>query len=328
MPAVDLKLERQSWPMRGVFTISRGSRTEQEVLLVGLDDGSFQGRGECVPYKRYGESFESVMAEIESLRGSLSAGLDREALQELLPAGAARNGLDCALWDLEAKRSGKRAWELAGIPVPEGVVSAYTLSLDTPEKMGEAAKANAQRPLLKLKLAGPEDLDRVRAVRANAPNSTVIVDANEGWSLLQYRDLAPKLADLGVALIEQPLHADMDDALLGEDRPVPLCADESCHDRASLPKLKGKYDIANIKLDKTGGLTEALALKEAALAEGYGIMIGCMMATSLAMAPAMLLAQGADYTDLDGPLWIAEDNQPAIAFSGSVMAPPEAALWG
>ncbi len=328
MPAVELKLERQSWPMRGVFTISRGSRTEQEVLLVELNDGQHRGRGECVPYKRYGESFESVTAEIESLRGSLSAGLDRAALQELLPAGAARNGVDCALWDLEAKRSGKRAWDLAGMPAPEGIVTAYTLSLDTPEKMGEAAKANAERPLLKLKLAGPEDLDRVRAVRENAPGATVIVDANEGWSLQQYRDLSPKLADLGIAMIEQPLHAEMDDHLLGEDRPVPLCADESCHDRASLPALKGKYDMVNIKLDKAGGLTEALALKQAAEAEGYRIMIGCMMATSLAMAPAMLLARGADFTDLDGPLWIAEDNQPALAFSGSVMSPPEAALWG
>ena len=328
MTALELHQEKQSWPMRGVFTISRGSRTEQEVLNVTLTGGGSRGRGECVPYKRYGETFDSVMAEIESLRGSLAAGLDRQTLQDLLPAGAARNGLDCALWDLEAKIAGKRVWELAGLPAPEGIVSAYTLSLDTPEKMGQAAAEHAARPLLKLKLAGPEDLERVRAVRANAPQSEIIVDANEGWDLEDYRKLAPELAVLKVALIEQPLHADKDEALRGEPRPVALCADESCHDRASLPALLGKYDLVNIKLDKTGGLTEALAVKQAAQDAGFRIMVGCMMATSLAMAPAMLIAEGADYVDLDGPLWIAEDQQPAIAFEGSRMAAPEAQLWG
>jgi L-alanine-DL-glutamate epimerase-like enolase superfamily enzyme len=328
MGALELRQEKLSWPMKGVFTISRGSRTEQEVLLVELSDGQQRGRGECVPYKRYGETFESVMAEIESLRGSLAAGLDRQTLKDLLPAGAARNGLDCALWDLEAKRTGQRVWDIIGLPEPKGIVSAYTLSLDTPEKMGEAAKQHAARPLLKLKLSGPEDLERVRAVRANAPESDIIVDANEGWEIEDYRKLAPELVALRVSMIEQPLHADKDEALRGEPRPVKLCADESCHDRSSLPALKGKYDVVNVKLDKAGGLTEALDLKRAAEAEGYGIMVGCMMATSLAMAPAMLVAAGADYVDLDGPLWLAEDQQPAIAFSGSVMDAPEAALWG
>ena len=328
MGALELRQEKLSWPMKGVFTISRGSRTEQEVLVVELGDGQQRGRGECVPYKRYGETFESVMTEIESLRGSLATGLDRETLRSLLPSGAARNGLDCALWDLEAKRAGKRVWEIIGLPEPKGIVSAYTLSLDTPEKMGQAAKEHAARPLLKLKLSGPEDLERVRAVRANAPESDIIVDANEGWEIEDYRKLAPELADLRVSMIEQPLHADKDEALRGEARPVKLCADESCHDRSSLPALKGKYDVVNVKLDKAGGLTEALDLKRAAEAEGYGIMVGCMMATSLAMAPAMLVAEGADYVDLDGPLWLAEDQQPAIAFSGSIMAAPKAALWG
>jgi len=328
MGALELRQEKLSWPMKGVFTISRGSRTEQEVLVVELSDGQRRGRGECVPYKRYGETFESVMTEIESLRGSLAAGLDRQALKDLLPAGAARNGLDCALWDLEAKQTGRRVWDILGLPEPQGIVSAYTLSLDTPEKMGEAAKENAARPLLKLKLSGPEDLERVRAVRANAPESDIIVDANEGWEIEDYRRLAPELVSLRVSMIEQPLHADKDEALRGEPRPVKLCADESCHDRSSLPALKGKYDVVNVKLDKAGGLTEALDLKRAAEAEGYGIMVGCMMATSLAMAPAMLVAEGADYVDLDGPLWLAEDQQPAIAFSGSIMAAPEAALWG
>jgi len=324
-----LTLTRESWPILGGFRISRGARTAAEVIVATLRDGEAEGRGECVPYARYGESLESVTAQIEGLRGDLEAGrLDRRALQEALPAGAARNALDCAFWDLEAKRAGRRVWELAGLAAPGPVTSAYTLSLDTVEAMGAKAAANAGRPLLKLKLAGPEDLDRVRAVRAAAPAAKLVVDANEGWDLAQYRSLAPALAELAVAMIEQPLHAEADQGLAGEARPVALCADESCHDRGSLPGLVGRYDLVNIKLDKTGGLTEALALKAEAERLGFRVMVGCMLGTSLAMAPAVLPAQGAEVVDLDGPLLLAEDRAPALRFEGSELHPPEASLWG
>ena len=278
-----------------------------------------------MPYARYDETLESVTAQIESLPDDLS----RTALYDLLPAGAAaRNAVDCALWDLEAKRARKRVWDLAGLPAPGPEITAYTLSLDTPEKMQEQAAKNAFRPLLKIKLGTPDDMPRLEAVRAGAPNSTIIVDANEGWSSQVYADLAPHLVRLGVALVEQPLPAGEDDALIGMNRPVPVCADESCHDRASLPKLKGKYDVVNIKLDKTGGLTEALALREAALAEGYKVMVGCMVGSSLAMAPATLVAQGAMVTDLDGPLLLAEDRDTPLVFDEAGVHPPTAALWG
>ena len=246
----------------------------------------------------------------------------------LLPAGAARNAIDCALWDLEAKKAGKRVWELAGLPEPRPEITAYTLSLDTPEAMQAQAAKNAFRPLLKIKLGTPDDMVRLEAVRAGAPKSTIIVDANEGWSAEVYADLAPHLVRLGVALVEQPLPAGEDDALLGMERPVPVCADEACHDRASLSALRGKYDVVNIKLDKTGGLTEALALREAARAEGYGIMVGCMVGSSLAMAPATLVAQGAAVVDLDGPLLLAEDRDHALKFDERGVHPPDAALWG
>lgn len=324
------KLEacRESWPVRGAFTISRGSRTEAQVVVATLREGAHQGRGECVPYTRYGESVDSVLQQIEGLAGEIGSGLDRQALQAALPAGAARNALDCAFWDLEAKRAGKRAWELAGLSEPEPVTSAYTLSLDTPEKMNAAARDNAKRPLLKLKLAGPDDLDRVRAVREGAPKADLIVDANEGWSADIYRDLAPRLVELGVSMIEQPLPVGDDAALGAMDRPVPVCADEACHDRASLAGLKGHYDMINIKLDKAGGLTEALALRTEARDAGFGVMVGCMLATSLAMAPAHLVAQGVQVVDLDGPLLLAEDRESSMRFEGSTLFPPDAALWG
>jgi L-alanine-DL-glutamate epimerase-like enolase superfamily enzyme len=324
-----LTVSRQSFAIRGSFTISRGSRTTAEVVLAELSDGTHAGRGECVPYARYGETVEGVIADIEALRGELEAGrLDRQGLQEALPSGAARNALDCAFWDLEAKAAGKRVWELAGLPAPGPLTTAYTLSLDTPEKMGAAAAANAERPLLKLKLAGPEDLARVEAVRAGAPKAKLIVDANEGWDVEAYKRLAPELARLEVALVEQPLPADADAPLADLPRHVPLCADESCHDRSSLPHLMGRYDLVNIKLDKTGGLTEALALAQAAEAAGFGLMVGCMLATSLAMAPATLPAQRAQVVDLDGPLLLAEDREPPLEITGSSIAPPPAALWG
>ena len=323
-----LRLQKESWPLAGRFAISRGSRTVSEVVLVEIEQDGRIGRGECSPYPRYGESVDGVMAAIEALRGNIESGLGREALQRLLPAGAARNAIDCALWDLEAKLSGKPVWELAGLAKPKPIVTAYTLSLDTAENMGAAAKANAARPLLKLKLAGPADLDRVRSVRENAPNARLIVDANEAWTPELFADLAAKVKGLGVELIEQPFPQSADAALAGLARPVTTCADESCHDRASLAHIAGRYDAINIKLDKTGGLTEALALKEAGRAAGYRLMVGCMLGTSLAMAPALLLAQDAAFVDLDGPLLLARDRAPGLVYTGSQVAPAERSLWG
>lgn len=307
-----------------VFTISRGSRTEAQVLTCVIGDGKATGRGECVPYARYGETLDSVKAQIEGFQGDI----DRETLYDQLPAGAARNAVDCALWDLEAKRSGRRVWELAGLAAPKPEVTAYTLSLDTPEAMQAQAAQHAHRPLLKIKLGTPDDMPRLEAVRAGAPKPQIIVDANEGWSAEIYADLAPHLVRLGVALVEQPLPAGQDDALLGMERPVPVCADESCHDRGSLAGLKGKYDVVNIKLDKTGGLTEALRLREEALAAKYRVMVGCMVGSSLAMAPAVLVAQGAMITDLDGPLLLAEDRQEPLIYDNAGVHPPRAELWG
>ena len=307
-----------------VFTISRGSRTEAKVLTVRVTQGGVTGWGECVPYARYDETLESVTAQIEGLHGDLT----RNGLYDLLPAGAARNAVDCALWDLEAKQAGKRVWELAGLSRPGPQITAYTLSLDEPAQMQAQAEKHAHRPLLKIKLGTPDDMPRLEAVRAGAPNSTIIVDANEGWSAEVYADLAPHLVRLGVALVEQPLPAGQDDALLGMTRPVPVCADESAHDCNSLPKLEGKYDVVNVKLDKTGGLTEALKLRDAALAGGYDVMVGCMVGSSLAMAPATLVAQGAKVVDLDGPLLLGEDREHALKFDHAGVHPPEAELWG
>jgi L-alanine-DL-glutamate epimerase-like enolase superfamily enzyme len=323
-----LTVRSESWPIRGTFTISRGSKTTADVVVVELSRDGTVGRGEAVPYGRYGETVQSVLDQIESLHGALAEGLDRQGLQALLPAGAARNAVDLAFWDLECKLSGRRHWQLAGLPEPGPVTTAFTLSLDSVETMGRKAAENSTRPLLKLKLAGPDDLDRVAAVRRNAPAARIVVDANEGWTVEQYSALAPRLKDLGVEMIEQPLPAGNDAALADVERPVPVCADESCHDTATLAGLKGRYDMVNIKLDKTGGLTEALKLKEAAEAEGYGIMVGCMLATSLAMAPGVLLAQGVPVVDLDGPLLLARDRDPALKIEGSLVYPPAAALWG
>ncbi|NHQ73586.1 dipeptide epimerase [Roseovarius gahaiensis] len=321
---MDISVTRDVFRLAQVFTISRGSRSEAQVLTVRISDGGATGWGECVPYARYDETLDSVTAQIENL----PARFDRAELQGLLPAGAARNAVDCALWDLEAKRSGKRVWDLAGLPKPGPEITAYTLSLDTPEKMREQAALNAHRPLLKIKLGTPDDMPRVEAVRAGAPKARIIVDANEGWSADVYADLAPHLVRLGVSLVEQPLPAGDDEALRGIERPLPVCADESCHDRQSLPTLAGKYDVVNIKLDKTGGLTEALALREAALKQGYDVMVGCMVGSSLAMAPAVLVAQGAMVTDLDGPLLLAEDRDNALTFDEVGVHPPSSDLWG
>ena len=307
-----------------VFTIARGSRTHADVLRVAVTREGITGQGECVPYARYGETMASVRAQVEGL----AEGVSRAALQGALPAGAARNAVDSALWDLEAKRAGCRVWDLIGAAAPAPVVTAFTLSLDSAEKMEAAARRHAHRPLLKIKLGTPDDMPRLEAVRRGAPDTRIIIDANEGWSADVYAELAPHLLRLGVAMVEQPLPAGADDMLAEIARPLPVCADESCHDRASLPGLRGKYDMVNIKLDKTGGLTEALALRDAARAEGYGVMVGCMVGTSLAMAPAVLVAQGADIVDLDGPLLLAEDREPPLFYDDKGVHPPLPALWG
>ncbi|MBO27660.1 MAG: dipeptide epimerase [Rhodobacteraceae bacterium] len=322
---MEIDVTRDTFRLAEVFTISRGSRTEAQVLTVTVTNGPHRGRGECVPYARYGETLESVTAQIEALD---TKGLTRATLADRLAAGAARNAVDCALWDLEAKAAGRRVWELAGLAAPAPLQTAFTLSLDTPDAMRAQAAKHAHRGLLKIKLGTPDDMGRLEAVRKGAPDATLIVDANEGWSAEIYARLVPDLARLGVALVEQPLPAEEDEALRGMDRPVPVCADESCHDRASLDALAGKYDVVNIKLDKTGGLTEALALREAALAQGFGVMVGCMVGSSLAMAPAVLVAQAARIVDLDGPLLLAEDRAEALVYDAAGVHPPTAALWG
>ena len=319
-----IRVTKDVFPLAQVFTIARGSRTEAHVVTAHVEHDGITGRGECVPYARYGETLESVEAQITTLPTDVT----RDALQEALPAGAARNAVDCALWDLEAKRAGVRAWDLAGLPEPKPEITAYTLSLDTAEKMQAQAAENAHRPLLKIKLGTPDDMVRLEAVRRGAPKARIIVDANEGWTADVYADLAPHLVRLGVQMVEQPLPADNDDMLAEIARPLPVCADESCHDRASLPDLKGKYDMVNIKLDKAGGLTEALALKNAARSSGYDIMVGCMVGSSLAMAPATILAQGVAFTDLDGPLLLAEDRANPLVFDAAGIHPPTPALWG
>jgi L-alanine-DL-glutamate epimerase-like enolase superfamily enzyme len=318
----------ESWPIRGGFAISRGAKTTADVVLVELRDGDFAGRGECVPYAHYGESCDSVIEQIESLQPAVRQGLDREQLQTSLPPGAARNALDCALWDLQAKISRRRVWELLELPPAQPLTTAYTLSLGSPESMYKAALENTDRPLLKLKLGGDGDLERVRAVREGAPRARLIVDANEGWDVDLYQRLVPEMIPLAVEMIEQPLAADADDALRSLPRPIPVCADESCHTTESLARIVDRYDMINIKLDKTGGLSEALRLRKAAEAEGLGIMVGCMLATSLAMAPATLVAQGAAIVDLDGPLLLENDRQPGLRFDSNLVYPPSYELWG
>lgn len=326
---IKLDVSEDVFALKDVFTISRGSRTHARVVTVKLNDEDLMGWGECVPYARYGETVDGVIAEIRHLADEIASGaLDRKSLQERLPAGAARNALDCAFWDLEAKRAGRPVHELAGLAAPTALETAYTLSLAEPATMRRKAEENAGRPLLKLKLGGENDIARLEAVRAGAPQATIIVDANEGWTAELYSEIAPYLLQLGVAMVEQPLPVGQD-AMLGEiDRPLPVCADESCHDRTSLAGLKGRYDMVNIKLDKTGGLTEALALREDALAAGFSLMVGCMVGSSLAMAPALIAAQGAAIIDLDGPLLLAEDRQNPMHYEGSMVWPASPALWG
>ncbi|MCA3554645.1 N-acetyl-D-Glu racemase DgcA [Aestuariivirga sp.] len=323
-----LTIAEERWPIAGSFAISRGSKTEAHVVTVTLEDGGVVGRGECVPYPRYAETVPRTVAALEAARSRIEAGIAREDIPSILPPHAARNALDCALWDLHAKMAGVPVWRLAGLPEPRPAVTAYTLSLDTPEAMGEAAARAADRPLLKLKLGREGDARRLKLIRRNAPSSRLIVDANEGWSPGNLGAMLAACADAGVELVEQPLPAEHDGALLGLSRNVTVCADESAHGLDTLDGLIGKYDAINIKLDKTGGLTPAIALARAARERGLGIMVGCMLATSLAMAPAFLLQPFAGVIDLDGPLLLKQDRSPAIRFDGSLMQPPPPALWG
>src|SRR5712692_5401069 len=323
-----LSVTRRTWPLARSFAISRGSKTTAEVVVAEVFDGEFRGRGECVPYPRYGESVDSVVRALEEMRGAVFSGLDRKELQQAMPPGAARNALDAAFWDLDAKRDDRRAADIAGIGALKPVVTAYTLGLDTPERMGEAAAVHRARPLLKLKLTGDGDVERVRAVRRSAPAARLIVDANEGWDERHLSEVMPALVEFGVEMIEQPLPAGADGALAGVPHPIPICADESCHTIADLDQLAGKYDAVNIKLDKTGGLTEALALAAAARRRGFRIMVGGMIGTSLSMAPAMLVAQQASIVDLDAPLLLASDRAHGLRYDCSTLYPPEPALWG
>lgn len=323
-----LSITAESFPIAGRFTISRGSKTEAQVITCAIADGDHVGRGECVPYARYSESLQGVHAAIETVRREIEQGCGRKELQALLPPGAARNALDCALWDLEAKSGTIDVARTVSAVEPAPLVTAYTLSLGTPEEMAAAARAASYRPLLKFKVGSADDEARIRAVAAGAPNSRLILDANEGWSEDNVARHMAIAAECNVALIEQPLPAGGDSLLAGIAHPVPVCADESLHVAADLPRLRDLYDAVNIKLDKTGGLTEAIALRDEARRLGFQIMVGCMVGTSLAMAPAAFLAQGAEFVDLDGPLLLARDREPALRYDGSLVYPPERALWG
>lgn len=317
----------ETWPVAGTFTISRGAYTEIDVVVVTLTDGECVGRGECRPYARYAQSVDSVLAQIEGVRAVVERGCSRERLRDELPPGAARNAIDAASWDLEAKRTGQRAFALAGLPEPIPTTTAYTISLDRPDAMAEAARA-ANRPLLKLKLGGDGDEDRVLAVRAAVPDATLIVDANEAWTPATLARRLDAMAKAKVALVEQPLHAEADTSLRAGMSPVPICADESCHGLEGLDAVFERYDAVNVKLDKTGGLTEAIAVVRRARDARRSVMIGCMLGTSLAMAPARLLAPLADFVDLDGPLLLAKDRERGLEYRGATVGDPSAALWG
>ncbi|MCG2630385.1 dipeptide epimerase [Bradyrhizobium sp. WYCCWR 13023] len=326
VPALAGRIER--FPIAGSFTISRGAKTEAATVVAELSQNGLTGRGECVPYPRYGETPEAAVAAIEAMQAAVAGGLTRQALQAAMPPGAARNALDCALIDLEAKAAGQRAWNLLGRPEPGMRTTAYTISLGTPEAMAAATAKAAHRPLLKIKLGGDGDAMRIAAVRKAAPESELIVDANESWSEANLEANLAACAAVGVTLVEQPLPAGKDEALARIKRPLMVCADESVHDRHSLAPLRARYDAVNIKLDKTGGLTEALAMADAAQALGFEIMIGCMVATSLSMAPAMLVTPQARFVDLDGPLLLARDRDHGLRYDGSLVYPPDVALWG
>jgi len=323
---LDVSVEK--WPIAGRFTISRGAKTEAVVVVATITGDGVSGRGECVPYARYGASVEGVVEAIRAAAPLVSQGIGPQDLLRQMPPGAARNAIDCALIDLAARQSGRRAADLLGIGPLRPVETAYTLSLDTPEAMAEAAAKSADRPLLKLKLGAPGDPERLAAIRRAVPRTRLVVDANEGWTADNLKENLAACAEAGVELVEQPLPADADAALAAINRAVPVCADESAHVTAGVAALADRYDAINIKLDKTGGLTEALALARAAETLGLRIMVGCMVATSLSMAPALLLAQKADFVDLDGPLLLARDREPGLRYEGSLVYPPSPEVWG
>jgi len=314
----------ETFPIKGAFVISRGSKTEAVVVVAEVSDGQHTGRGECVPYHRYGETVEGVLAAVES--ADVSG--DHDALRRSMAPGAARNSLDCALWDLAAKKSGRRAWELAGLASPKAALTCFTLSIGTPESMAEAARNATESPLLKVKLGGDGDAERLRAIRSAVPKARLVVDANEGWSERNFVANMRACKETDVELVEQPLPAEADELLRSAERPVPVCADESVHVTADLDRLAGKYDAVNVKLDKAGGLTEALDLAREARRRGFRLMISCIVGSSLGIAPAMLVAQEADFVDLDGPLWLARDRTPGLRYSGGMVWPPEPELWG
>jgi L-alanine-DL-glutamate epimerase-like enolase superfamily enzyme len=331
MPIASLRrldVRAEAWPLDRHFTISRGSKAVAETVLVEIEENGRVGRGECVPYRRYGETPAKVIDTITSVAGDIEAGLGRAALQQKLPPGAARNALDCALWDLEAKLTGVPVWRLAGSVPPRPTITAETIALDTPQAMAAAAARLSGRTLLKIKVGDKDILERVGAVRAGAPRARLVVDANEAWDLALLERSAGMLAALGVEVIEQPLPAAQDACLRDFTGTPELCADESCHTVADLEALPNAYRMINIKLDKAGGLTEALRLRAAARARRLDVMIGCMVGTSLGIAPAMLLASEAKIVDLDGPMWLADDRTPALNFADGCIYPPDAALWG
>ena len=319
-----IDVSQDSFPLKSAFRISRGSKTTADVVTVKLTRNGVQGWGECVPYPRYGETVESVTEQLQSVPPHITPA----DLIETLPAGAARNALDCAIWDVKAKETNRRVWQLANLPKPKPLQTAFTLSLGTVENMTRAATQNAHRPILKLKVGTPDDLDRLVAVRNAAPDAKLVIDANEGWTIDDYQLLIDHLVDMNIALIEQPFPAGQDACLSNLHRPIPICADESVHTSSDLPALVGKYDCVNIKLDKSGGLTAAMDLKAKAQAIGFDIMVGCMVGTSLAMAPALLLASDATLVDLDGPLLLAKDREIRISYDARGMHPAPVELWG
>lgn len=324
----ELTVEAVRWPLAAPFRISRGVKEAADVVVVTVHDGTRSGRGEAVPYARYGETTTSVIEQVELARSAVAARLDRRQLQDLLPPGAARNALDCALWDLESQRHRTPVSTLLGrTPLP-AVASAQTVSLDTPERMARAAAQLAHLDLVKIKVADEDPATLIRAVRSQAPRARLIVDPNESWTLDLLVSMQSVLREARVDLVEQPLPAGMDDALLGFESPIRLCADESCHVAEDLPRLRGRYQVVNIKLDKTGGLSAAMELHAAARAQGFGIMVGCMICSSLAVAPALHVARDAEFVDLDGPLWLRDDHPGGVTRHDGLLQPPSQALWG
>ncbi len=328
-PLVRLAARIERWPVAGAFVIARGAKTEVDVVVATVAEEERRGRGEATAIYYHGETAESVREQILAMTGAVAEGASRTDLLTLMPRGAARNAIDAALWELDARRCGLPVWRLAGLAEPRPLVTCFTISLGDPARMEADARATAGKyPLLKLKLAGEGDVERVAAVRRGAPGVRLVVDANEAWTGRDVAAEAAALLPFGVELIEQPVRAGEDHLLDGVRSPIPLCADESCQDRADLARCKGRYQAVNIKLDKAGGLTEALALAKDARAAGLKLMVGCMLSTSLGVAPTFLAAQGAEWVDLDGPLLLARDRAHGFRFERGKMWNAAPTLWG